>query len=43
MTVKAGDRYDEASDIARRRRGYDYQTRNERSMREREREESQTR
>jgi hypothetical protein len=43
MTVKAGDRYDEASDIARRRRGYDYETRRDRPTRERERQEFQTR
>jgi gas vesicle protein len=43
VTVKAGDRYDEASEIARRRRGYDYETRNERPMREQEREESDAR
>jgi hypothetical protein len=41
MTVKAGDRYDEASEIARRRRGYDYETRNERAMREPDREGSE--
>jgi len=38
MTVKADDRYDDASEIARKRRGYDYETRNERAMRERETE-----
>jgi hypothetical protein len=43
MTVKADDRYDDASEIARKRRGYDYETRNERPMREREREEDETR
>jgi hypothetical protein len=42
MTVKADDRYDEATEIARKRRGYDYETRNERAMRERETNESQT-
>lgn len=30
MTVRADDRYDDASDIVRRRRGYDYATRGER-------------
>jgi hypothetical protein len=30
MTVKSGDRYDEAGDIIRRGRGYDYETRRER-------------
>lgn len=30
MTVRADDRYDDASDIVRRRRGYDYETRTER-------------
>jgi len=30
MTVRANDRYDEAGDIVRRRRGWDYGTRNER-------------
>ena len=42
MTVKAEDRHDEAAEIARKRRGYDYETRNERAMRERDTEESQT-
>lgn len=31
MTVKAGDRYDEAGDIIRRGRGFDYETRREQS------------
>jgi hypothetical protein len=35
MTVKAGDRYDEAGDIVRRRRGYDYETRADRPVGER--------
>lgn len=30
MTVKSGDRYDEAADIIRRGRGFDYETRSER-------------
>ena len=30
MTVKADDRYADASDIVRRRKGYDYETRNDR-------------
>jgi hypothetical protein len=42
MTVKADDRYDEATEIARKRRGYDYETRNERQLRERDTQESQT-
>jgi hypothetical protein len=37
LTVKAGDRYDEVSDIARRRRGYDYATRSDRALDENER------
>jgi hypothetical protein len=36
MTVKAGDRYVEASQIARRRRGDNYKTRNDRPVRERQ-------
>ena len=32
MTVRADDRYNEASDIVRRRRGYDYETRSERPV-----------
>jgi hypothetical protein len=32
MTVRADDRYSDASDIVRRRKGYDYETRNERAM-----------
>lgn len=35
MTVRAEDRYDQASDIVRRRRGYDYETRNDRPIGER--------
>jgi hypothetical protein len=38
MTVRAGDRYDEAGDIVRRRRGYDYATRGDRPMTTTERE-----
>ena len=30
MTVRADDRYGDASDIVRRRNGYDYETRNDR-------------
>ena len=33
MTVRADDRYSDASDIVRRRKGYDYETRNERPLR----------
>jgi hypothetical protein len=36
MTVKADQRYSDASDIVRRRNGYDYETRNERPVRETE-------
>jgi hypothetical protein len=32
MTVRANDRYNDASDIVRRRRGYDYETREDRPM-----------
>ena len=32
MTVKADDRYSNASDIVRRRNGYDYETRNDRPV-----------
>ena len=32
MTVRAEDRYNDASDIIRRRRGYDYETRGDRPM-----------
>jgi hypothetical protein len=32
MTVRADDRYNDASDIVRRRRGYDYETRADRPM-----------
>ena len=35
MTVKADDRYDDAGDIIRRRRGYDYETRADRPVGER--------
>lgn len=33
MTVRADDRYSDASDIVRRRNGFDYETRNERPLR----------
>jgi hypothetical protein len=33
MTVRADDRYADASDIVRRRKGFDYETRNERPLR----------
>lgn len=33
MTVRADDRYSDASDIVRRRKGFDYETRNDRPMR----------
>lgn len=33
MTVRAKDRYSDASDIVRRRKGYDYETRGDRPMR----------
>ena len=36
MTVKADDRYSDASDIVRRRKGFDYETRNDRPVRETE-------
>jgi hypothetical protein len=36
MTVKADDRYDDAGDIIRRRRGYDYETREDRPVGERQ-------
>jgi hypothetical protein len=43
MTVRAEDRYDDASDIVRRRRGYDFETREDRAMKdERIDQESQT-
>src|SRR5688572_30905187 len=43
MTVRANDRYDDASDIVRRRRGYDYETREDRPMKgDRVDQESQT-
>ncbi|HEY7623643.1 MAG TPA: hypothetical protein VIA63_01300 [Candidatus Limnocylindria bacterium] len=32
MTVRADDRYDDASDIIRKRRGYDYETRGDRPL-----------
>ena len=34
MTVRADDRYSDASDIVRRRKGFDYETRNERPVRD---------
>jgi hypothetical protein len=34
ITVRAGDRYDHAADIIRRRHGYDYETRNDRPVHE---------
>ncbi|MEA2662505.1 MAG: hypothetical protein QOH08_2077 [Chloroflexota bacterium] len=40
MTVRAGDRYADASDIVRRRNGYDYETRNERPVRDVQRTEA---
>ena len=38
MTVRADDRYSDASDIVRRRNGYDYETRSDRPVRTRETE-----
>jgi len=32
MTVRADDRYNDASDIVRKRRGFDYETRGDRPM-----------
>lgn len=44
MTVRADDRYNDASDIIRRRRGFDYETRGDRPMKgERVDRESETR
>lgn len=44
MTVRADDRYSDAGDIIRRRRGYDYETRSDRPMRgERVDQETETR
>lgn len=45
MTVKADDRYDDASGIVRSRRGYDYETRGDRALTEDERygQETETR
>lgn len=43
MTVRADDRYDEAGDIVRRRRGYDYATRSDRPTTTPERIEEDTR
>ena len=37
MTVRTDDRYADAGDIVRRRKGYDYETRNDRPVRETER------
>ena len=43
MTVRADDRYNDASDIVRRRRGYDYETREDRPIKsERFEQETQT-
>jgi hypothetical protein len=43
MTVRADDRYNDASDIVRKRRGYDFETRGDRPMKgERLEQESQT-
>jgi hypothetical protein len=36
MTVRADDRYDDASGIIRKRRGYDYETRGDRALDETE-------
>lgn len=36
MTVRADERYTDAGDIVRRRKGYDYETRNDRPVRETE-------
>jgi len=36
MTVRAEERYGDASDIVRRRKGYDFETRNDRPVRETE-------
>ena len=41
MTVRAKDRYSDASDIVRRRRGFDYETRNDRPVRTRNAEETE--
>ena len=38
MTVRADDRYSDASDIVRRRKGFDFETRNERPLRSTEME-----
>jgi len=43
MTVKADDRYSDASDIVRRRNGYDYETRGDRPVRTRTTEETEIR
>lgn len=41
MTVKADDRYSDASDIVRRRKGYDYETRSDRPVLDRNTEETE--
>ena len=41
MTVRSDDRYADASDIIRRRRGFDYETRNDRPVRTRNTEETE--
>ena len=43
MTVRADDRYDDASGIVRGRRGYDYETRGERTLEESEQPQVETR
>jgi hypothetical protein len=43
VTVKADDRYSDASDIVRRRKGFDYETRGDRPMRTRTTEETEVR
>jgi hypothetical protein len=41
--VKADDRYSDASDIVRRRKGFDYETRGDRPIRTRTTEETEIR
>ena len=43
VTVKADDRYNDVSDIIRRRKGFDYETRGDRPMRTRTTEETEIR
>jgi uncharacterized membrane protein len=43
MTVRADDRFSDASDIVRRRKGYDFETRNERPVTTRTTEETEVR